>query len=112
MPLCFQGSVSSCLLKPKNCEGKHGNANKSTKSGYLQTVAMVKYCMNLETGSVRDEDNLSAISPRINTNLERLLDLDPRTGTGFRAVPVPADLPLELQAGRGRPRGRGGNEGI
>ena len=70
----------------------------------------MKYCMNLETGSVREEDNLSAISPRINTNLGRLLD--PRAGTGFRPVAVPADLPVELQAGRGRLRGRGINEGI
>ena len=42
----------------------------------------MKYCMNLETGSVRE-----GVNPRISTNLERLSD------PGFRPVAVPTDLP-------------------
>ena len=92
---------------------------------YVQSTAMVKYCMNLETGSVAEQNNLpinprrntnletGSVAernnlPRINTNLERVID--PRNG--FRPVAVPLqDLPVELQAGRGRLRARN-NRGI
>ena len=68
---------------------------------------MVKYCMNLETGSVAEQNNLP-INPRRNTNLERVID--PRNG--FRPVDVSLqDLPVQLQAGRGRLRARN-NRGI
>jgi len=75
----------------------------------VKTTAMVKYCMNLQTGSVREgpEAEAPAISPRRNVNLERLID--PRTGDGFRPVTVPLkDLPPQLQTGRGKLRKRKG----
>ena len=86
---------------------------------------MVKYCMNLETGSVAEQNNLP-LNPRRNTNLEtgsvaerknlpsRNTNLerviDPRNV--FRPVAFSIqDLPVELQAGRGRLRARN-NRGI
>ena len=92
---------------------------------YFQSTAMVKYCMNLETGSVAEQNNLpinprritnletGSVTernnlPRSNKNLEKVID--PRNG--FRPVAVPLqDLPLELQTGRGRLRARN-NRGI
>ena len=66
---------------------------------------MVKYCMNLQTGSVREGSQPQEISPRATENLQRLID--PRAGEGFRRVAVPLkDLPVELQPARGRLRNR------
>ena len=62
---------------------------------------MVKYCMNLQTGSIREQDNLP-ITPRRSPNIPRLTD----TRNGFKPVPVPADLPVELRSNRGRIRNR------
>ena len=68
---------------------------------------MVKYCMNLQTGSVREGPENLSISPRRNPNIERLID--PRGGEGFRRVAVPLnELSLELQTGRGKLRKRKG----
>jgi hypothetical protein len=90
---------------------------------YFQSTAMVKYCMNLETGAVAEQNNLTINPrrntktglvaeqknlPRRNTNLERVIH--PRNG--FRPVDVPLqDLPVQLQAGRERLRARN-NRGI